>query len=217
MLAHTIFHLFTVCVRQVEQVLPSSLMQLPFTSCGVRHLTLSLILDSPKCEMSHLMKHPDWSEVTWNLVRRMPVTKVASLIWHIGTGRMRPTTCRRCNCEAGIDHIVFTCPTSAPQWRLFDRAIGAIIAPSFKLIFRGNDRRFQDLNIRPDTHIVNRLEMLHIHFVWCVWWAYQHNTDAPVERWPRRVVNLDHLLSRKARWLWDDSPLVSKIIRSWKY
>ena len=99
-------------------ILPSPLTQLPFTSCGVRHFTLSLILDSPKCEMSHLMKHPDWSEVTWNLVRRMPVTKVASLIWHIGTGRMRPTPCRRCNCEAGIDHIVFKCPTAVSSMAL---------------------------------------------------------------------------------------------------
>ena len=100
---------------------------------------------------------------------------------------------------------------------MFDRSIGAIIAPSFKLIFGGNDRRFQDLNIRPDTHIVKCLELLHIHFVWCSWWAYQHISDAPVERWPRRVMNLHHLLSRKTRWLWDESPLVLKIIRSWKY
>ena len=42
---------------------------------------------------------------------------------------------------------------------MFDRSIGAIIAPSFKLIFGGSDRRFLDLNIRPDTHIVKCLEL----------------------------------------------------------
>ena len=199
-------------------VLPSPLVQLPFVKCAVKQFTLSLILDSPRCDLLNIMRHPNWSEATWSLLRQMPVTKVASLIWKIGTNRMPTSPCHMCGDEATIDHIIFSCPVSAPLWCDFDKTIKAIIAPSFEQIFGGLDRRFPDSFVRrPDSHIVSQLELLHIHFVWCAWWARQHNRDAPIERWSRRVMNLFHLLSPEAQWEWKTHPLVSDIIGSWTY
>lgn len=198
-------------------LLPSPLPQLPFTQCAVRHFTLSLILDSPKCKLALAMSHPDWSEAMWGTLRRMPVPKVASLIWKIGANRFSHYFCNKCCCEVRTDHIIFSCPISASLWREFDSAIGAKTKPSFKLIFGGADRRFADFNTRPDTHIVRQLEMLQIHRVWCMWWKQQRNSDKPVERWSRRVMNLYCLLDPEVQRDWDEHPLISDIVKKWKY
>ena len=106
-------------------------------------------------------------------------------------------------------------------WALFydfgTSLIGAKTKPSFKLIFGGADRRFADFNTRPDTHIVRQLEMLQIHRVWCMWWKQQRNSDKPVERWSRRVMNLYCLLDPEVQRDWDEHPLISDIVKKWKY
>ena len=86
-------------------------------SC-LRHFTLSLILDSPHSNLARVMIHPDWSESTWALLRKMPVPKVASLFWKIGTNRF-PTLglqqvwlCRK----VWPHHLLL--PVSASLWRL---------------------------------------------------------------------------------------------------
>ena len=163
------------------------------------------------------MSHPDWSEAMWGTIRRMPVPKVASLIWKIGANRFSHYFCNKCCCEVRTDHIIFSCPISASLWREFDSAIGAKTKPSFKLIFGGADRRFADFNTRPDTHIVRQLELLQIHRVWCMWWKQQRNSDKPVERWSRRVMNLYCLLDPEVQRDWDEHPLISDIVKKWKY
>ena len=202
-------------------MLPSPLPPLPplpFCLCAVKHFTLALIFDSPKCDISHMMNHPDWTRSTWRLVRKVPILKVVSLIWKIGTNRMLRPQCNLCNCEATTDHIVFTCPIVQPLWREFDRVIGAVVGPSFKLIFGGLDRRFADLDCRPDSPMVSMLEFLHIHFAWCTWWAHFHGNDVQSnERWSRRVMNLYSLLDPEVRRDWNKHPFVSRIIREWKY
>ena len=86
-------------------------------SC-LRHFTLSLILDSPHSNLARVMIHPDWSESTWALLRKMPVPKVASLFWKIGTSRFPHLVCNKCGCAAKSGHIIFSCPVSASLWRL---------------------------------------------------------------------------------------------------
>ena len=94
---------------------------------------------------------------------------------------------------------------------------GALTKPCFKLIFGGADRRFLDLDIRPDTHMVTMLELLHIHFAWCNWWKHQHNSDSPVERWSRRVMNLFCLLGPEVQRDWVEQPFISDIANKWKH
>ena len=126
------------------------------TPCAAQRLHRTPAL---QCKLALAMSHPDWSEAMWGTLRRMPVPKVASLIWKIGANRFSHYFCNKCCCEVRTDHIIFSCPISASLWREFDSAIGAKTKPSFKLIFGGADRRFADFNTRPDTHIVRQLEI----------------------------------------------------------
>ena len=78
----------------------------------------------------------------------------------------------------------------------FDHAIGAIIKPSFQLIF-GAGRSFADLNNRPDKPMGTMMESVHFHHVCCTWWNRQHNSDTPAERFLKRAVNLFCMLEPK--------------------
>ena len=204
-------------------LLPSPVPHLPFVCCGVNHFTLTMILDS--CNPRQIMQHPAWCDATWSILRQMPVPKVASLIWKIGTNRLclppKPFVtllCEQCGCPASLDHIVFGCSVSAPLWQAFDRAFGAVRAPSFELIFAGVDRRSQEPSMCSDTQMVTLLELLHIHHAWCTWWAYQHGSDVKLtERWPRRVMALYSMLGPVKQQIWARHPVVSSIVNEWRY
>ena len=199
-------------------LLPSPAADRPFAWCSVKDFTLALT----KSNGAPAMSHPAWCPGTWFVLRSLPLTKVVSLIWSIGTNRLflppRPgatTVCRSCQVPATLDHIIFDCPRSRPLWSSFSHSSGFDIQPNFQSIFAGPDRQHPIAG--RFMLVMFQLAFIHIHHVWCSWWAHQHESSRTLERWERRVMNAYLVLVPELQQLWRSVPYTSNIVNSWRF
>ena len=200
-------------------LLPSPLPDRPFAWCSVKDFTLALA----KCNGTPAMKHPAWCSGTWFVLRSLPLAKVVSLIWKIGTDHMflppRPGAslqCSSCQVPATIDHIVFDCAHTRPLWSALCQHAKLGLRPSFESVLAGPDRQHPISSDR-QLLVAYQLAFVHIHYAWCVWWAHHHGTTQALERWERRVVNAYYILPPDLQELWRNVPYVNNIINSWKF
>ena len=103
-------------------LLPSPLPDRPFAWCSVKDFALALA----EANGAPAMRHPAWCSGTWFVLRSLPLAKVASLIWKIGTNNMflpplpkANLVCKACQVPATIEHIVFACAHTQPLWSEF--------------------------------------------------------------------------------------------------
>ena len=138
-------------------LVPSPLGPRAFHDCTIRDLTRASVYSSyVEAPTSVIMYHPAWCNVTWYLLKRMPLSNVRSLIYRIGTnsfnlppycsnnsGQSLMMRCPLCQDKpvVTLDHIVFTCRVSEELWSSFDLAFNTVmIKPCFEAIFGAVDR-----------------------------------------------------------------------------
>ena len=134
-------------------LVPSPLAPKPFYECTIKDFSRAGAFCSyVNAPTSIIMYHADWCRVTWYLVKKMPLAKVRSLMYQIGTnsyklppynGELRCPFCKKRGLPvaATLDHIVFECIQSNKLWSTFDKTFGTTVTPaSFASIFAAIDR-----------------------------------------------------------------------------